>query len=271
MLELTEDEQQIFIEKIKQKVLAGKTPAKGQPTLTIIIGTPGSGKSYLAQTIENSVYCSPDDIIAEYIKTTGTDPRGDFLNDDIEKFTARVYDEVVQAIIDGKYNFTCDSFKDVDGQKVVNFMAQYGYKKDIKVILADEYQAALNAVERKLDYDDKYTEYCKNKQSGTQYPRGNPLEVAPDVSTKTSDHIAKFICKAVEEGKQIEIYEFGKIKPSFRTGDDFDKFLENLPLTPITKHIKRCQQLYNRAHQSGNKKCAAQLNWLMQKMKKDTR
>ena len=147
MLELAEDEQQAFIEHIKQKVLSGKVPAEGQPVLTMLIGAPGSGKSYLAHKIKNSAYCSPDDIVAEYIKAMDIDPRSDFFDKDIEKFTARVYDEVVQAIIDGGYNFTCDSSKTISGKEVIDYMTRRGYKADIKVILADEYQVALNAVE----------------------------------------------------------------------------------------------------------------------------
>ena len=33
--------------------------------------------------------------------------------------------------------------------------------------------------------------------------------------------------------------------------DDFDKFVDNLKLTPIREHIKRCEQLARRADREG--------------------
>jgi len=271
MIGLSEDEQQQFIERMKQKFLSGKSPADGQPVLTILVGAPGSGKSFLAHKINNSVSCSPDDIIAEYLQIMDIDPREDFFDTDLEQFTGKVYDEVVKATIDGKYNFTCDSFKSVDGHEVVTYMSQFGYKADIKVILTDEYQAALNAIKRKLDYDNQYVEYRCNKHLGAKYPQGNPMEVSPSVSIETSDRIAQFVCNAVAEGRQIEIYEFGKTKPSFKTGDDFDKFIESIPLIPISQHIQHCRKLLESARKFGNSKCATDLSVLMQRMQRDPR
>lgn len=77
MIELAEDERQVFTERMVAEALKGKTPSES-PTFYALVGAPGSGKSTLASTIDNAVVISSDHVIAEYAKTLGIDIREDF-------------------------------------------------------------------------------------------------------------------------------------------------------------------------------------------------
>ena len=54
MIELAEDERQVFTERMVAEALKGKTPSES-PTFYALVGAPGSGKSTLASTIDNAV------------------------------------------------------------------------------------------------------------------------------------------------------------------------------------------------------------------------
>ena len=92
------------------------------------------------------------------------------------------------------------------------------------------------------------------------------MMVSPDVSIETSLAVVDFIKRALAKNQQIEIYEYGKTKPSFRTGDDFEKFIDSLKIIPIDEHIKRCQNLHDRAIETNHEDYAIQLKWLQQQM-----
>ena len=57
MIELAEDERQVFTERMVAEALKGKTPSES-PTFYALVGAPGSGKSTLASTIDNAVIMS---------------------------------------------------------------------------------------------------------------------------------------------------------------------------------------------------------------------
>lgn len=57
MIELAEDERQVFTERMVAEALKGKTPSES-PTFYALVGAPGSGKSTLASTIDNAVVIS---------------------------------------------------------------------------------------------------------------------------------------------------------------------------------------------------------------------
>lgn len=267
MLELAEDEQFVFIERMKELAFAGKTPVK-RPVLTALIGAQGSGKSHLAEQIQNSVLISSDRVIEEYLKCLNIDPREDFYDAELGRFACRVNNEIVKTAIEGGYNVTYDTSVLSETVKMMDFMAQYGYKSDVKVILADEYQAALNVAERKLDYDERYADYCRRRLDGARRPEGNPLAVMPSTSGNYSALVLEFVENAVQKGVPLEIYEFGKNKPSFKTGDDFDRFVENLQLIPVEEHIKRCEKLKRRADEAGNEDYFMQLKMLQNQMRR---
>ncbi len=249
MIELAEDEQQEFTHQMVEKALKGKTPS-ASPTLYALVGAPGSGKSTLAKNIKNAVVVSSDDIIAEYAKTLGIDIRDDFYEPEIGHFATRVSNEIYKAAVKNKMDIVYDTSVLHNTQKVMEHIERFGYHTQVKVMLTDEYQAAMNVVERKMDTDAGYTRHRMLREK-YGYLSGNPLAVKPSVSLNVSAAVEDFIKLAQICGWDMEIYEFGKKEPSFKTGDDFDKFVDNLKLTPIKEHIKRCEQLARRADREG--------------------
>lgn len=249
MIELAEDEQQEFTRQMVEKALKGKTPS-ASPTLYALVGAPGSGKSTLAKKIKNAVVVSSDDIIAEYVKTLGIDIRDDFYEPEIGLFASKVSNEIYKAAVKNKMDIVYDTAVLRNTEKVMEHIERFGYHAQVKVMLTDEYQAAMNVVERKMDIDDDYTGYRTfREQYG--YPSGNPLAVDPNVSLHVSMAVEDFIRIAQIKGWDMEIYEFGKKEPSFKTGDDFDKFVDNLQLMPMEEHINRCERLAKRADRAG--------------------
>ncbi len=249
MIELAEDEQQIFIERMTAKALKGKTPSEN-PTFYALIGAPGSGKSTLASTIDNAVVISTDYIIGEYAKTMGIDIREDFYDREISRFATKVSGEIYKAAVKNRMNIIYDTSVLQNTVKMLERVPDAGYQTKVKVMLVDEYQAAMNVVERKMDNDDAFSRHRQLREK-FGYPTGNPLGVKPSVSMNVSAAVENFIQQAVERGYPLEIYEFGKKEPSFKTGDDFDKFIENLELTPMDKHLERCEKLKRRANNAG--------------------
>ncbi len=246
MLELAEDEQQAFTEQMVQKALAGKTPST-DPTFYALVGAPGSGKSTLAAGIKNAVVISSDNVIAEYVRMLGYDIRDDFYDSDISRFATKVSNEIYKAAVKKHMDIVYDTSVIQNTVKMIEHMQNMGYKTKTKVVLADEYQAAMNVVERKMDMDDAFTKHRALREK-FGYPTGNPLAVKPSVSLNVSVAVEDFVRQAIEKNYPIEIYEFGKKEPSFKTGDDFDKFIENIELIPMEEHIKRCEKLTQRAN-----------------------
>ncbi len=249
MIELAEDEQQFFTEKMVEEALRGKK-ASAKPTFYALIGAPGSGKSTLASSIANAVVISSDHIIAEYAKTMGIDIRDDFYDREISRFATMVSGEIYKAAVKNRMNIVYDTSVLQNTIKMLNRVPKIGYQTKVKVMLVDEYQAAMNVVERKMNNDEAFTRHRQLREK-FGYPSGNPLGVRPDTSMNVSAAVEDFIQQAVASGYPMEIYEFGKKKPSFKTGDDFDKFIESLQLLPMEKHLERCEKLKNRADKAG--------------------
>lgn len=271
MLDLAEDEQEVFTQKMVKRALEGVTPS-ACPTFYALVGAPGSGKSTLAGTINNAVRISADDVLAEYAKDVGIDTRDDFCDHEISRFATKVSNEIYKAAVRGHMDIVYDTAALHNTKTMLEHVQHFGYVPQIKIMLADEYQAAMNAVERKLDFDDAYSYGHSaayfDKYHKQAYPEGNPLAVQPQVSLNVSEAVEDFVQEAVKQGMLVEIYEFGKDKPSFRTGDDFDKFIEDVQLIPMEEHIARCEELYRRADKQGNEQYMMGLLALKRKMER---
>lgn len=264
MIELAEDERQLFTEQMVAAALKGKTPAEN-PTFYALVGAPGSGKSTLASTIDNAVVISSDHIIGEYAKTLGIDIREDFCDREVGRFATVVANEIYKAAVKNKMNIVYDTSVLQNTFKMLEHVPKFGYQTKLKVMLVDEYQAAMNVVERKMDNDDAFTRHRRLREK-FGYPSGNPLGVKPGVSMNVSAAVEEFVVQAVERGYPLEIYEFGKKEPSFKTGDDFDRFIENLELIPMEKHLERCEKLKRRADNAGREEDFMQLMALKREM-----
>ncbi len=264
MIELAEDEQQAFTEQMVKEALEGKKPSKN-PTFCALIGAPGSGKSTLASTMDNAVVISSDHVIAEYAKTLGIDIREDFCDRDVARFATRVSNEIYKAAVKNKMDIVYDTSVLTNALKTLEHVSKFGYQTKAKVMLVDEYQAAMNVVERKMNNDEAFGKHRALREK-FGYPSGNPLGVKPSTSLNVSAAVEEFIQQAVDSDFPIEIYEFGKKEPSFKTGDDFDKFIENLKLVPMEEHIERCEQLKKRADREGREDDFLNLLALKQEM-----
>lgn len=108
MIELAEDERQVFTERMVAEALKGKTPSES-PTFYALVGAPGSGKSTLASTIDNAVVISSDHVIAEYAKTLGIDIREDFCDREVGRFATVVSNEIYKAAVKNKMNIVYDT------------------------------------------------------------------------------------------------------------------------------------------------------------------
>ncbi len=264
MLELAEDEQQVFTEQMIAQALEGKTPSQN-PTFYALIGAPGSGKSTLAAQIDNAVVISSDHIIAEYAKTLGIDIREDFCDSEIGRFATKVSNEIYKAAVRQQMDIVYDTSVLQNSVKMLEHVPKFGYTTKLKVMLVDEYQAALNVVERKMNNDEAYGKHRALREK-FGYPTGNPLGVKPSVSLNVSAAVMDFVQKAADAGLPMEIYEFGKKEPSFKTGDDFDRFVENLELAPMEQHLERCEKLKRRADHAGREDDFMQLMALKREM-----
>ena len=264
MIELAEDERQVFTERMVAEALKGKTPSEN-PTFYALVGAPGSGKSTLASTIDNAVVISSDHVIAEYAKTLGIDIREDFCDREVGRFATVVSNEIYKAAVKNKMNIVYDTSVLQNTFKMLEHVPKFGYQTKLKVMLVDEYQAAMNVVERKMDNEDAFSRHRQLREK-FGYPSGNPLGVKPSVSMNVSAAVEEFVMQAVERGYPLEIYEFGKKEPSFKTGDDFDRFIESLELIPMERHLERCEKLKRRADNAGREEDFMQLMALKKEM-----
>lgn len=259
MLELAEDEQIVFIEYMKKKSFEGKTPSNN-PTFTALVGVPGSGKSTLAKNIENAVVVSQDDVIIEYARTFATDTSKDFWENDVRLFAAKVNVEIIKEAVKNKFDIVFDTAATDAQVKMIKHMQKKGYDVNAKVMLVDEYQAAMNVIERKHMADEQYALY---EQGKSECPDVNLLRVKPETALNIANSVTDFIQEAVEKKFPMEIYEFGKKEPSFRTGDDFNKFVDNLELKPIEEHLERANNLLKKAK---TKRDVLDINFLKSQM-----
>lgn len=165
MLELAEDEQQAFIEDSKKRVLGG-LKATNDPTFTLVLGAQGVGKSSLTALFENAAVLSPDAYVADYYAAVGIDPRDNPYDREIGDFAMRVTQEILTEAVRRKYDIVYDamSMSQTPG-RLVGGVKSLGYGVALKAVVNDMYASALNVEERKLRYDEDYTEYARGKGS----------------------------------------------------------------------------------------------------------
>ena len=245
MIELAEDERQVFTERMVAEALKGKTPSES-PTFYALVGAPGSGKSTLASTIDNAVVISSDHVIAEYAKTLGIDIREDFCDREVGRFATVVSNEIYKAAVKNKMNIVYDTSVLQNTFKMLEHVPKFGYQTKLKIMLVDEYQAAMNVVERKMDNDDAFSRHRQLREK-FGYPSGNPLGVKPSTSMNVSAAVEEFVMQAVER-------------------DDFDRFIESLELIPMERHLERCEKLKRRADNAGREEDFMQLMALKKEM-----
>ena len=169
MLELAEDEQQAFIEDSKKRVLGGLKASK-RPTFTLVLGAQGVGKSSLTALFENAAVISPDAYVADYYAAVGIDPRDNPYDLEIGDFAMRVTQEILTEAVRRKYDIVYDAMSMSDAGRLVGGVKSLGYGVALKAVVNDMYASALNVEERKLRYDEDYTEYARGKGA---YPQGN--------------------------------------------------------------------------------------------------
>ena len=175
---------------------------------------------------------SSDHVIAEYAKTLGIDIREDFCDREVGRFATVVSNEIYKAAVKNKMNIVYDTSVLQNTFKMLEHVPKFGYQ------LREKFG----------------------------YPSGNPLGVKPSTSMNVSAAVEEFVMQAVERGYPLEIYEFGKKEPSFKTGDDFDRFIESLELIPMERHLERCEKLKRRADNAGREEDFMQLMALKKEM-----
>ena len=176
-----------------------------------------------------------------------------------------IFSFVKTDIFKNKMNIVYDTSVLQNTFKMLEHVPKFGYQTKLKIMLVDEYQAAMNVVERKMDNDDAFSRHRQLREK-FGYPSGNPLGVKPSTSMNVSAAVEEFVMQAVERGYPLEIYEFGKKEPSFKTGDDFDRFIESLELIPMERHLERCEKLKRRADNAGREEDFMQLMALKKEM-----
>lgn len=195
MLELAEDEQQAFIEDSKKRVLGGLKASK-RPTFTLVLGAQGVGKSSLTALFENAAVISPDAYVADYYAAVGIDPRDNPYDREIGDFAMRVTQEILTEAVRRKYDIVYDAMSMSDAGRLVGGVKSLGYGVALKAVVNDMYASALNVEERKLRYDEDYTEYARGKGA---YPQGNPLEVDSGDSIVRSMEMMDFLEKPTKK------------------------------------------------------------------------
>lgn len=256
MLELAEDEQEDFIENYKRKVFANLKSEK-QPQFVILVGAKGIGKSSLAKKHENFAIVAPDDIIGDYWESVGTDARGFVYDKDVGLFAGKVANAVLKEAIIKNYNILYDASVSKNTKNLMDrFDKELGYDVQLKAIIGDDLRSQLNVVKRKLSFDQRVNQYRAGKIP--EYPSGdNPMQVDMEVSAKSSLTILNFLKDAEKQGVNFEVYEFGKVSPSFDSKKSYKSFeqylgeyVERLPDSLV--YEKECTQLIQKARQQGN-------------------
>ena len=260
MLELAEDEQQAFIEDSKKRVLGGLKASK-RPTFTLVLGAQGVGKSSLTARFENAAVISPDAYVADYYAAVGADPRDNPYDLEIGDFAMRVTQEILTEAVRRKYDIVYDAMSMSDAGRLVGGVKSLGYGVALKAVVNDMYASALNVEERKLRYNEDYTEYARGKGA---YPQGNPLEVDSGDSIIRSMEMMDFLEKADKKGVKIEVYRTGEKEPAFVTGQggDFAAFAETVAVGDKSGNMERCCKLVRKAINAGKEDAVMRLKRL---------
>lgn len=67
-----------------------------------------------------------------------------------------VSNEIYKAAVKNKMNIVYDTSVLQNTFKMLEHVPKFGYQTKLKIMLVDEYQAAMNVVERKMDNDDAF-------------------------------------------------------------------------------------------------------------------
>lgn len=265
MLELAEDEQQAFIEDSKKKVLSGLKASK-RPTFTLVLGAQGAGKSSLTANFENAAVISPDAYVADYYTAVGIDPRDNPYDREIGDFAMKVTQEILIEAARRKYDIVYDAMSMSDASRLVSGVKSLGYSVAMKAVVNDMYTSALNVEERKLKYDEQYTEYARGKSA---CPQGNPLEVNSGDSIIRAMEMMDFLEKADKKGVKIEVYRTGEKEPAFVTGQggNFAAFAKTLAVGNKDSHIERCGRLVKKAMSAGKEDAVMRLKRLERELR----
>lgn len=266
MLELAPDEQEYFTHKMLLKALSGKKPVDN-PNFTAIIGMPGTGKSTLASKLKNTVLVSGDYIMGEYCKSLGIDYTEEFVDKEVGRFIEKVNGKIISEARRRDLNIAYDTASVYRADDMLELMSKNGYNVRAKVMIADKYLAVLNSLDRKLDMDEKFIQYKRGKRKN--YPKGNTRLGSLESASDNFERVINYIKAANTKSYSIEVYEFGKDQPSFKSGDNVDKFLENLDLTPAANQSKRAEKLSRRAQVMGKENEIIGLNYLKNRMYKE--
>lgn len=261
MLELAEDEQLAFIEAQKAKVFKDLTPVE-KPEYIALIGAKGAGKSVLSRNLKNTAVISPDTIIADYIESFEIDGEKDFYDKSIGLFATEVVNALLLEAVHQGYNVANDTGLTANTKNIMNKMEKCGYKVKIKAVMADDLQAQINVVKRKLEFDEQLIAY-KNRKA--PYPSDrNPLQASIELSARSSFDVIDFLKESTVLGRDFEVYEYGKSRPSYNTKkskisfDEYlDGFVEKLPVADVYK--RENDKLIKQARRQGNAELEMQL------------
>lgn len=268
MLELAADEQKAFIETYKEKVLTGKTRVE-KPKFTCLLGAKGSGKTTLGRKLENTVLVSTDDIIADYFKTMGYDPREYQYDNEERKFFSKVANDVFMGAIHKGYHVAFDTGLTDNTEKMIAIMESKGYQTEIKAILSDDILVQLNVAERKLNFDNNFALY---KEGQAPYPDGqNPTQVDLNLASKSAMDVVDFLQDLYKSGGDFEVYEYAKEEPAYDTRQSKQSFEDYLygycnRLPNETSYKERISRLQKEADKQGNEGIAMSLCALKNKI-----
>lgn len=102
-----------------------------------------------------------------------------------------------------------------------------------------------------------------------RYPKGNTRLGSLEAASDNFERVVNYIKTANAKSYPVEVYEFGKDKPSFKSGEDVDSFFESLDLTPAVDQSKRAEKLSARAMVLGKEDEVIGLNYLRNRMNKE--
>ncbi len=260
-----EVEKKKFIQSCVAKALAGKKTVE-KPQFISLLGAKGSGKTTLGRKLENTVLVSADDIIGDYFKVHGADARSCVYGDEERRFFTQAVNAVFVAAIRNKFNIAYDTGLTDNTEELIRRMQKKGYESCIKAILADDIAAQLNVVERKLDFDKKFTAY---KNGEAPYPDGlNPTMVDMKLAAKSATDTAQFLMNTAEH---FEAYEYGADAPAYDSRTAKQPFAEYLAdfcrRLPEPKVYKsRIARLYLQANKQKNHQISRGLSELHQEL-----
>lgn len=263
--ELADDEKEAFLNHYAGKIFYKKKPVE-EPSLIVVLGQSGSGKSRLCQSMDNFVHVSPDDIQQDYYEQIGVDLRGDLalrVTEKEDEFFGIVVSNLVTYALENRYNIVFES-ADIESIASLEVAQEAGYKTGIKAVIGDRYTNFLNTMERKLDADENYTKY---KEGEEPYIGLSFIQVPEEDAFVSADETLALLNRIDKKGKKVEVYISGEDTPAFITGNgkwsfksfmtgdkdgSFKSFMDKREPEKFEKHYERIKGLKERAVEQGN-------------------